>query len=381
MKRYLLVFILIMSIISLGCTDTSQDLTPVKENKSPEAKCGDGICDSIEKERGLCPEDCIDVDSKKESKEQKNSSFVYDPMAYTYSEVTIESPLSESVSYIKYDEKNKNVDGHPVLITDYYVINPSSKAKMDVSVFMPGLSSYSMPAVILVPGGTGSKSSFLQKYSPISNYSIAEKYAAEGFVVVIFSVDGRGASSGEENYNGYIHQDGLYEIYRFTRDLGPVEKDNIGIVSYSYGVVMATGMIARYQPPIKYYAEWEGPVNRFYVTVGCNGNQNPKDSNAPGSFSCNDEDHWIEREALRFVPYMNIDYFLIVQSEKDHVQPYVKHSVEINNLAIKSLKWVRVNGSENQINKIYSDQTLPTLPENIRLEETVLQSIKELSSK
>ncbi|NMC59778.1 MAG: hypothetical protein GYA51_10420, partial [Candidatus Methanofastidiosa archaeon] len=129
MKRYLLVFILIMSIISLGCTDTSQDLTPVKENKSPEAKCGDGICDSIEKERGLCPEDCIDVDSKKESKEQKNSSFVYDPMAYTYSEVTIESPLSESVSYIKYDEKNKNVDGHPVLITDYYVINPSSKAK------------------------------------------------------------------------------------------------------------------------------------------------------------------------------------------------------------------------------------------------------------
>ena len=381
MKKYFLAIILIISILLVGCSNTTQTPSPSRENKISEPKCGDGVCDSIEKERGICPEDCSDLETKKNTIQQNNASFSYDPTNYTYNEVSIESPSSAPVSYRKYAEKTTNVDGKPILITDYYVANPSSNAEMDVSVFIPALSSKTMPAVILVPGGLGSKSNFLQKFSPASNYSIAEKYAAAGFVIIIFSADGRDKSNGIENYNGYINQDGLYEIYRFARELGPVEKNNIGIVSYSYGVSMATGMLARYQPSIKYYIEWEGPVNRFYVTVGCKADENSEGTKGPGSFSCNDENHWLEREALRFVPYINIDYFLIFQSEKDHVQPYVKHSVEINNLAVKTLKWVRVNGPENQINKVYNDNTLPVVPETNRLEETVLLYIKELSSK
>lgn len=381
MKKYFLVLLIIILILLIGCSNTAQTPSVAKENKVTESKCGDGICDSIEKERGICPKDCSDLDAKKEDIPMNNDSFIYDPDNYSYREILIESPSSEPVSYRKYGEKTTNVDGKPILITDYYVTNPSSDKEMDVSVFIPALTSKSMPAVILVPGGLGAKSNFLQKYSPLSNYSIAEKYAAEGFVIIIFSADGRDGSNGIENYNGYINQDGLYEIYKFARELGPVEKNNIGVVSYSYGVTMATGMLARYQPSIKYYIEWEGPVNRFYTTVGCKADENIKGIKGPGSFSCNDENHWLEREALRFVTYINIDYFLIVQSEKDHVQPYVKHSVEINNLAVKTLKWVRVNGPENQINKIYSDNTLPVLSEKNRLEEIILLYIKELSSK
>ncbi|KYC53511.1 MAG: Alpha/beta hydrolase family protein [Candidatus Methanofastidiosum methylothiophilum] len=380
MKICNIVIIILVMTLCLGCIDNRQTPVPQNETKIPESKCGDGICNPIERERGICPGDCPSLDTNKETKNENTNSFRYNPDTYSYKEVTIENTLFAPVSYRKYGEKTTNVEGKPVLIMDYYVKNPSSAAEMDVSVFVPALSSKTLPAVILVPGGLGAKSSFIQKYSPASNYSIAEKYASEGFVVIIFSADGRERSGGEENYNGYIHQDGLYEIYRFARELGQVEKNNIGIVSYSYGVTMATGMLGRYQPSIKYYIEWEGPVNRFYTTVGCKGTGQTK-PDSPGAFSCDDEDHWIEREALRFVPYMKLNYFLIIQSEKDHVQPNVNHSVEINNLAIKNIKWVRVNGPENQINKIYSEKNLPVISEKTKLEETVLQYIKELSSK
>lgn len=66
-----------------------------------------------------------------------------------------------------------------------------------------------------------------------------------GFVVVLFDPDGRGKSTGKEDFGGYIHQDGLAAVVRFTADLPYVDAQNMGLVTYSYGITMASGALAR----------------------------------------------------------------------------------------------------------------------------------------
>ncbi len=364
MKKYLLFssFLLYLSII--GCA---------KEDAAKE-RCGDDICDPIEYSRGLCLEDCLE-----ETASHDEASSAYDPETYTYLPVEKETSWSTSISATELRSTSRTVDSVSLLITDYAVENPTTGALLDVTVFAPADASTTntYPAVILVPGGVGSKEDFLKPTS-LGENSVAETYAAAGFVVLIFSADGRGNSKGEEDYNGYAQQDGLYELYRFLKDWDGVDSDALGLISYSYGITLATGMLARYQPDVKFYIEWEGPVNRWYTTFGCT--SRTRSSIAPGSFSCDDEEHWLEREALRFVPYLPVDYFVIVQREKDHAQNTVEHSVDINNYAIKYLDWVRVNGQENAVNTAYTLETLPVLDGKIYFPE-ILEYMKELSAK
>ena len=67
-----------------------------------------------------------------------------------------------------------------------------------------------------------------------------------GIMMVDFAPQGRGASEGEDNFNGPIHQDDLKAIVDFISQLAIVQQDNIGILTFSYGVVMATGALSRY---------------------------------------------------------------------------------------------------------------------------------------
>src|SRR3989344_4587688 len=205
--------------------------------------------------------------------------------------------------------------------------------------------------------------------------SIVEKFASEGFVVLIFSAEGRGKSGGELNYNGYIDQDGLYTLYRFLASEKNVDTQKIGIVSYSYGVAMASGMLGRYQPEISYYIAWEGPVNRYYVSSGCS----DKGSVEEG-ITCDDEAYWEEREALRFVPYFSVDTLMIVQTEEDHVQETNEHSLEFNTIAIKYLERVRVNGDENALNTLYTLESLPILSEKENYHAVILQPRRGLTN-
>ncbi|PIN78768.1 hypothetical protein COV16_05585 [Candidatus Woesearchaeota archaeon CG10_big_fil_rev_8_21_14_0_10_34_8] len=355
MKKILYVILVLLLLSSL--TNCSDDARP----------CGDGVCDDLEESKGICPEDCSSA-----------NFFSYDYVNYDYKDVQIEIKWTDAVDFTEKSSYETDVDGVIVLQTDYVVVNPTSNAKLDVSVYMPSDDSIDYPAVILVPGGIGGKNGFLKKYTPTTSYNIPEKFASEGFVVLIFSADGRGDSTGEEDYNGYVQQDGLYELYRFLENHDNVEEDNIGVVSYSYGITMATGMLARYQPDAKFYIEWEGPVNRWYTTVGCTGGPSPN-SDAPGSISCEDEEHWLEREAMRFVPYLPVDYFVIVQTEEDHVQSNVQHSVDINNFALDYLDWVRVN--EGEVNQEYTLNTLPVLKgiDGKLFQDHILEYMKEIT--
>ncbi|MBT3298535.1 hypothetical protein HN385_06420 [archaeon] len=291
----------------------------------------------------------------------------YDILTYEY--LSVEKENSD-FSDINYSFINKEIYQNGT-INYYYVTNPNSNAEMYVSVYVPNETDGK--TIILIPGGIGSSDDFIDP-------GMVDDFMGEGFITIIFDADGRGLSSGEEDYNGYVQQDGLYGIYRFVENYDGVNKENIGLASFSYGVSMASGMLGRYQDSvnIKYYIEWEGPTNRFYVTVGC---KETSHINAiKEGVDCNDEEYWLEREALRFVPYFKVDYFQIIQGQKDHVQSTYMHSVDANNLAVKYLDWVKVN--DGDINQLYNNKNVPVI-ENylVYLNEYALNYAIELSEK
>jgi dienelactone hydrolase len=82
----------------------------------------------------------------------------------------------------------------------------------------------------------------------------------QGIVMVDFAPQGRGGSGGQDNFNGKVHQDDLKAIVDFVSQRSFVQQDNIGVPSFSYGVVFATGALSRYpEMPVAFLIDWEGP--------------------------------------------------------------------------------------------------------------------------
>jgi dipeptidyl aminopeptidase/acylaminoacyl peptidase len=302
----------------------------------------------------------------------------YSQETYEYLPVEKEIPWTTPIEFTEDSKTETTANGVELIMTEYTVTNPTTKAQLDTAIYAPkdASSANVYPGIILVPGGIAGKSSFSNPKGP-SRISDAETYASKGFIVLIYSPEGREESTGTEQYNGYDSQDGLYEQYRFLKQYQGVDTTTIGIASFSYGVALASGMLARYQPDIKFFIEWEGPVNREYVTVGCRKPARAGSAVQEG-ITCNDEKYWQQREALRFVPYFSTDYFVIMQSEDDHVQPTMQHSVDINNLAIQYLPWTRVNSQENAINTKYTVETLPVLTDR-EVDAEIVEIMQELA--
>jgi pimeloyl-ACP methyl ester carboxylesterase len=215
------------------------------------------------------------------------------------------------------------------------------------------------PALVLVPGGRGDSSTFL-KATP--GGSEAQELADHGFIVIVFDPDGRGESGGVEDDNGFVHQDGLAQVIRFAATLPEVDSSRIGLVSYSYGVTMATGALARYpELPILFYVDWEGPADRS-DTGGC-------DADMLGHLqgnACDDEAFWCGREASTFILSIRVPYQRL-QSRADHVQPDVDHAILLIANATADeyggrgqSPWTRFN--DLPANRVYTLSSPPPLP-------------------
>ena len=228
-------------------------------------------------------------------------------------------PVSVSNELIPADEANT-----------YWVVNPSSGSRLFVRVAYPrAWNGELIPALVLVPGGTGA-----------TEPRKAEALAAEGFLVIIFDPEGRGRSEGTEDYNGFIGQDGLAAVIEAATALPGLDANRYGLVSYSYGVTLATGALARHPDlPIDFYIDWEGPVDRTYTTTGCGANR----AGGIQWQACSNESWWAEREALNFIAEVRVPYQRI-QSQTDHVQPTNNHAIDIVNAAVAGgVPWVRLN--------------------------------------
>lgn len=253
----------------------------------------------------------------------------------------------------------------------YAVTNPTTNAKLAVYVFAPqDTSGKKFPAVVLVPGGNGAGQGLSRE---------AIQFANAGIVALAFDPDGRGKSEGTEDYAGFKQQDGLVAVIRFAATLPQVDAQQIGIATYSYGITMGSGALARYPDlPVKFLIDWEGPVDRDDTTVGC---RNDGKSRIPWQ-PCSDNAFWSEREAITFIAKVRVPYQRI-QSEKDHVQPDVSHAINIVNAAVKAgVPWVRLN--DDQPNQTYDVKNPPQmLPESqdAKRDALVIKYAQELVKK
>lgn len=288
-------------------TDTSTE--PVSPTVFSEQRCGDQVCDGPETSAN-CSQDCAgDTDPSTENSEDSDL---------------------------------------------LWVTNPSSGAKLNVQVVTPaGWDGTPLPTLVLVPGGFGSSADFL------GSRRSAQTIADQGFTIIIFDPDGRGSSEGEEDKNGHTQQDGLAEIIRTAAGLPEVDSTRIGLVSYSFGVSMASGALARYPDlPIVFYIDWEGPGSRAYTTHDCS-------ADTPGIGStvimapCEDDAFWSEREGETFITQVQVPY-LRMQFENDHAQEIVTHAVDMVNAAITgSAPWVRLNHQDP--NQTYDPSSPPRM--------------------
>ena len=134
-----------------------------------EKRCGDGVCDGPEN-NATCPDDCSD-----------------------------------------------GVEGVPGLVIGqgepHWVTNPASGEELYMEILMPaGWEGDSLPALVLIPGGSGDSSDFTTQPQKI------HRYLENGYALIVFDPDGRGRSDGAEDDNGFTHQDGLAAVVRYVAD-------------------------------------------------------------------------------------------------------------------------------------------------------------------
>jgi hypothetical protein len=229
------------------------------------------------------------------------------------------------------------------------VFNPASGCSLYVHIHRPSYASGAnpQPGVILVPAEGGVGTGF-------DTDTLANYVASDGFVVLHFDPDGQGRSgSYPANCGGYVNQDGLQACARVFAQRPYVDTARLGIYAKSYGITMASGMIARHpdSPRIGFLLDFEGPADR---------SQTGQDSGGYIPVPADSEAFWQEREAARFMKNVPVAY-LRIQTRTDH-NPHItdnRHCIALVDSATAAngglSPWTRVNDSAmNPVNQTYT---------------------------
>ncbi len=201
------------------------------------------------------------------------------------------------------------------------------------------------PGIVFVPGG-GSSGTDYDGDTEVT----ADDVAALGFAVLHYDPLGRGRTGGEEDFWGPRHQEELAAVVEHMSGSVSVDAGNIGILSFSIGIAIAAGALARFPLPVQYLFDWEGPSNRFNITKN--------DTHKPlKGFPTSNDGFWRDREPSRFIGAVPCGYFRY-QGEEDHMQgAYKGHAAELLNLATRGkAAWTKCN--ENPGNT-YVDEKQP----------------------
>ncbi len=246
---------------------------------------------------------------------------------------------------------------HPMEPNAYWVPNPASGARLYVKVVHPeNWTGGALPALVLVPAGLGDSNIFSQPPST------AQAMADRGLTVVIFDPDGRGRSEGVEDENGFIQQDGLAAVVRFAAALPEVDATRIGMAAYSYGLIMASGALARHADlPVFFLIDWEGAVDRYTAGL-C--------YDPSVGHGCDDEAFWGGRESATFARQLGVAYQR-VQAQPDHANADALHALRmIANATAQAhggagmSPWTRLN--DLPPNTVYDAANPPSLPPSSR---------------
>ena len=259
-----------------------------------------------------------------------------------------------------------------------WVTNPTSGAKLKVYLVRTKRGSARLPAVVLIPGGTQCGQDVLW---PPGGLSTAQLFAKAGLLSVTFDPDGRGLSGGQEDDGGTVQQDGLSAVMELLRRRADVDPDRIGIVSFSYGLTIAAGYLARYadSTPAKFLVDLEAPADR--TDIG--GFSDPSVGHLLGMASPDDEDYWQPREPVRHVARLRVPYQR-VQMTPDHVQPDAHHALALLQAARRGgVPWVRLNDDPpNHDYRTLGDLRLPSAPGGSgRRGESVLSYVLDMMAR
>jgi hypothetical protein len=190
------------------------------------------------------------------------------------------------------------------------------------------------PGAVMVPGGFSPGTD----YDRISGFITADDIAAMGFTVLHYDPSGRGKSGGREDYWGVRHQQELGFLIREFGKRKDVDAQNLGILSFSIGIVISAGALSKLcDHAVAYLLDWEGPSNRFNIT---------KNDTFPPlkDFPSRDSAFWDQRDPSTMLGHVTTGYFRY-QAVWDHVQKRNKdHAIELVNKAVTgNAAWTRVN--------------------------------------
>lgn len=227
------------------------------------------------------------------------------------------------------------------------------------------------PGLVVVPGAD----------SPGTDYDRgvgirAEDLASCGFTVLHYDPSGRGRTGGSEDYWGPIHQQELSSVIDSFSKLPEVAEENIGLLSFSIGIVIASGALARFtEHKIKYLFDWEGPSNRF--------NTIKNDTHKPLiGFPTSNDVFWREREAASFIGNIECWYFRY-QAEIDHVQgKYKGHAVDLLNRATRG-RALLTKCNNNPANTIFDENKTGVyrwVPSGLNHKGQIIRYLLELQS-
>lgn len=211
--------------------------------------------------------------------------------------------------------------------------NPRSGARLQVYVDLPA-GAGPFPAVVMMPAGMAAGGDYP------GPEEVAE-FTRRGMAVVRWDPDGRGRSAGEEDTGGLDHQEGFREVIRYAIGRDDVIDDQVGVVSYSFGITAATQALATSNPGARFLVDWEGPASRRW-TAGCGASEPMKQASQHSA--CDDEAYWEVREASAWVGKLKVPYQR-VQGVQDHVhREEWGHAKEMIDAAIAGgVPWVRLN--------------------------------------
>lgn len=232
-------------------------------------------------------------------------------------------------------------------VTDH-VQNPTSGASLAVYLALPdGPAPHR--AVVMVPGGLHPAG------NDVSQGGI-NKLLRENIAVLQFDADGRGQSTGEEDYNGPKQQAGVRAVIKWLEARDDIEDGGVGVVSYSFGISMATGALAGGETGAKFLVDWEGPPSSKWME-GCR--DNPTGENpGVGNHKCDDTEFWSTRQAVNFVSLLKVPYIRIQTSVDHHGHSDKDKVYEIMDAVGKGhLPWFQMNDLK-ETTKAYSHSDL-----------------------
>jgi hypothetical protein len=238
-----------------------------------------------------------------------------------------------------------------VVVETLQVANPSSGCSLYVHIHRPAYAGPDnpVPAVVLVPGGTGFG-------SESDTTGLADYVASDGFAFLHFDPDGRGRSGAyPENYDGYVQQDGMHACLSVLTSRDYVDTSRLGVYSRGYGITMASGMIARHPEPwVRFLLDFEGPVDRYQTCL---------DSGGSVPVSPDSDAFWQEREAARFMKQVPGAYLRMQpQTDRNPKLRDGRHAIQLVDSATAAAYggagisvWTRVNDSVmNPANRVYT---------------------------